>query len=68
MLKLMANYLQVYTKSDQQFQIRSDLNFMTISLQTHTKTPYELKFVTKNLPSVIFRISHSGNVWICSEN
>jgi hypothetical protein len=44
MLKLMTNSLQVRTKSEQQFQIRSDLNLETISLQTHNKTPSKLKF------------------------
>jgi hypothetical protein len=40
----MTNSLQAHTKIDQQFKIRSDLNLMTISLQTHTKTPSKLKF------------------------
>jgi hypothetical protein len=40
----MTNSLQAHTKSDQQFQIRSELNFMPISLQTHTKAPSKLRF------------------------
>jgi hypothetical protein len=39
----MTNSLQAHTKSDKQFQIRSDLNLMTISLQTDSKTPSKLK-------------------------
>jgi hypothetical protein len=38
----MTNSLQGQTKGDKQFQIRSDLNLVTISLQTHTKTPSKL--------------------------
>ncbi len=40
----MINSLQAHTKSDQQFQISSDLNLKTISLQSHTKIPSKLKF------------------------
>jgi hypothetical protein len=43
-IKLMTNSLQAHTKIDQQFQIKSDLNLMAISLQTHYKTPSKLKF------------------------
>jgi hypothetical protein len=43
----MTNSLQAHTKSDQQFQIRIDLGLMTISIQTHTKTPSKLKLCDK---------------------
>jgi hypothetical protein len=44
----MTNSLQAQTKSDKQFQIMSDLNLMTSSLETHTKTLSKLKFGDKN--------------------
>jgi hypothetical protein len=47
----MTNSLQAHTKGDQQFKITSDLDLITISLQTHTKTHSKLKFGTKNLES-----------------
>jgi hypothetical protein len=50
----MTKSLQANTKSVLKFQIRIDLNLMTISLQTHTKT--SSNFVAKNLPSGISQV------------
>jgi hypothetical protein len=43
-IKLMTNSFKAHTKSNLKFQIRSDLNLITISLQAHTKTASKLKF------------------------
>jgi hypothetical protein len=40
----MSKSLQAHTKRDKQFQIRSDLSLMKISIQTQTKTLIKLKF------------------------
>jgi hypothetical protein len=44
MYKAHTNSLQAHTKSNQQFQISSVLDLMSISLQTYTKIPSKLKF------------------------
>jgi hypothetical protein len=43
MCKAHANSLKAHTKSDQQFQIKSDLNLVTIAHQAYAKTPSKLK-------------------------
>ncbi len=47
----MITSLQTHTKSDLKFQIQSDLNLTTVSLQTNAKAPSKFKFGDKYLSS-----------------